>query len=151
MLRLSKRADYALMALKHLAQHGERGAASAREIAACYDIPVELMAKVLQLLARRRLVASHHGTHGGYRLSRPATSISVADVINAIDGSVAVTACSAGEAVRDPLFRLKERIERMLHAYTIADLATEPSPDPGRPVALTGARVRAVEKTALDA
>ena len=58
MLRLSKKADYALMAMKHLALRGDRAAASssAREIAELYGIPVELMAKVLQRLVRRGLL-----------------------------------------------------------------------------------------------
>ena len=64
MLRLSKKADYALMAMKHLALREDRGsdrASSAREIAEQYDIPIELMAKVLQRLVRRGLLASHQG------------------------------------------------------------------------------------------
>ena len=63
MLRLSKKADYALMAMKHLALRSDRGistaSSSAREIAEMYDIPIELMAKVLQRLVRRGLLASH--------------------------------------------------------------------------------------------
>ena len=70
MLRLSKKADYALMAMKHLAMRPDAASASAREIAEQYDIPVELMAKVLQRLARRGLLTSHQGTRGGYRLSK---------------------------------------------------------------------------------
>ena len=54
MLRLSKKADYALMAMKHLALRGDRGSSSAREIAEQYDIPIELLAKVLQRLVRAR-------------------------------------------------------------------------------------------------
>ena len=69
MLRLSKKADYALMAMKHLATRSDTASASAREIAEAYDIPIELMAKVLQRLVRRGLLASHQGTRGGYRLS----------------------------------------------------------------------------------
>ena len=112
MLRLSKKADYALMAMKHLAIRPDAASASAREIAEAYDIPVELMAKVLQRLARRGLLSSHQGTRGGYRLSRPSTAISVADIIQAIDGPLTVTACSTeaencGQyskcSVRDPL------------------------------------------------
>jgi len=57
MLRLSKKADYALMAMKHLALRGDQGSSSAREIAEQYDIPIELMAKVLQRLVRRGLLA----------------------------------------------------------------------------------------------
>ena len=91
MLRLSKKADYALMAMKHLALRADRGSSSAREIAEQYDIPIELMAKVLQRLVRRGLLASHQGTRGGYQLARQPGLISVADVIQAIDGPVTVT------------------------------------------------------------
>src|SRR5260370_25600133 len=94
MLRLSKKADYALMAMKHLAVRRAAGSSSAREIAELYDIPIELMAKVLQRLVRRGLLGSHQGTRGGYQLARPPTHISVADVIQAIHGPVTVTACS---------------------------------------------------------
>ena len=112
MLRLSKKADYALMALKHLATRTDLESASAREIAEAYDIPVELMAKVLQRLARRGLLSSHQGTRGGYRLAKAPSAISVADIIQAIDGPLTVTACSTeaencGQyskcSVRDPL------------------------------------------------
>ncbi len=97
MLRLSKKTDYALMAMKHLALLGDRGSSSAREIAEQYDIPVELMAKVLQRLARKGLLASHQGTRGGYQLARGAAMISVADVIQAVDGPLTVTACSTDD------------------------------------------------------
>jgi Rrf2 family protein len=134
MLRLSKKADYALMAMKHLALHGDRGSSSAREIAEQYDIPIELMAKVLQRLVQRGLLASHQGTRGGYQLSRLPMQISVADVIQAIDGPVTVTACSTDDSnceqyakcnVRDPLWRVRERILQALGECTIAELASE--------------------------
>jgi Rrf2 family protein len=140
MLRLSKKADYALIAMKHLALRGGRapaGSSSAREIAELYDIPIELMAKVLQRLARGGLLASHQGTRGGYELARVPAQISVADVIQAIDGPVAVTACSVEEAqceqfskcnVRDPLWRVRERILSALGECTIAELAADASP-----------------------
>src|SRR6185369_16737395 len=114
MLRLSKKADYALIAMKHLALRGDLGSSSAREIAEQYDIPIELMAKVLQRLVRRGLLISHQGTHGGYKLARRPAQISVADVIQAIEGPVTVTACSTDDGqceqfakcnVRDPLWR----------------------------------------------
>jgi Rrf2 family protein len=140
MLRLSKKADYALMAMKHLAVRGDRGSSSAREIAEQYDIPIELMAKVLQRLVRRGLLLSHQGTRGGYQLGRRPAQISVADVIQAIDGPVTVTACTTEEGqceqfskcnVRDPLFKVRDRILAALAECTIAELAAEPvSPAP---------------------
>src|SRR4026208_64335 len=117
MLRLSKKADYALMAMKHLALRGDRGSSSARDIAEQYDIPIELLAKVLQRLVRRGLLVSQQGTRGGYQLARGAGQYSVAEVIQAIDGPVTVTACSSEEGnceqyakcnVRDPLRRVRE-------------------------------------------
>lgn len=140
MLRLSKKADYALMAMKHLALRGDRESSSAREIASLYDIPIELLAKVLQRLVRRGLLASHQGTRGGYQLARVPAAISVADVIQAIDGPVAVTACSSSDDgtceqyakcnVRDPLWKVRERILAALGECTIAELAAEPPPIP---------------------
>jgi Rrf2 family protein len=135
MLRLSKKADYALMAMKHLALRGDRGSSSAREIAEQYDIPIELMAKVLQRLVQRGLLASHQGTRGGYELARPPRQITVADVIQAIDGPVTVTACSSDDEncdqfakcnVRDPLWRVRERILAALGECTVAELAADP-------------------------
>ena len=70
MLRLSKKSDYALMAVKHLAMRADGGAASAREISESYAIPLELLAKILQRLVRARLLVSVQGTRGGYRLGK---------------------------------------------------------------------------------
>ena len=143
MLRLSKRADYALIAMKHLALHGDCGSSSAREIAGLYDIPIELMAKVLQRLVRGGLLASQQGTRGGYQLARMPVQISIADVIQAIDGPVTVTACSTEDGqceqfskcnVRDPLWRVRERILSALGECTIADLAADPPPTVPAPV-----------------
>jgi Rrf2 family protein len=134
LLRLSKKADYALMAVRHLALKSGPSSASAREIAEQYDIPIELMAKVLQRLVRAGLLISTQGTRGGYTLSRPSVSISVADVIQAIDGPFTVTACSSEKndceqfskcSIRDPLWQIRERIAATLGTVTIAEMAAE--------------------------
>jgi Rrf2 family protein len=139
MLRFSKKTDYALIALKDLALSPAGISSSAREIAGKYDIPVRLMAKVLSRLAKRGLLASHQGTQGGYHLARPATLISVADVIQAIEGPVMLTACSDADEscdqyckcnVRDPLWRLQDRIVQSLAAFTIQELASDDAPGP---------------------
>ena len=69
MFKLSKKADYGLIAMKHLAKHREQHACSASEIAEEYGISATLMAKVLQKLARRSLVTAKHGSTGGYQLA----------------------------------------------------------------------------------
>ena len=138
MLRLSKKADYALIAMKHLAQLGGRST-SAREIAEQYGIPIELMAKVLQRLVRTGLLMSTQGTRGGYTLGRAPASISVADVIQAIDGPLTVTACSTEKNtceqytrcnIRDPLWQIRERIVAALGTVNLADMACDPEPAP---------------------
>lgn len=134
MLRLSKKADYALMAMKHLAQRQDAASCSAREIAEAYQIPLELLAKVLQQLARSRLLVSVQGTRGGYRLGRPAALIPVAEVIQAVDGPLTVTACSDEDHnceqystcnVRDPLWKIRERIVEALTTVSVADLGAD--------------------------
>ena len=88
MLRLTKKADYGLMALKYLAEQadesvnagilpsGAAGAQSAKDIAEAYHIPPQLLAKILQTLTRAGLLVSHAGTNGGYALARPAHATS---------------------------------------------------------------------------
>ena len=134
MLRLSKKADYALIAMKHLAQKAGALSTSAREIAEQYDIPIELLAKVLQRLVRTGLLVSTQGTRGGYTLSRPSKSISVVDVIQAIDGPFTVTACSTEKhdceqyskcSVRDSLWQIRERIVAALGTVTLSEMAAD--------------------------
>jgi Rrf2 family protein len=149
MLRLSKKADYALMAMKHLATRADGASSSAREIAEQYDIPLELMAKVLQRLARRGLVTSLQGTRGGYRLARTTLQISVADIIEAIEGPLRVTACSTEEencgqyakcSVRDPLWKIKDRIVSALSDCTLHEIASETSAEPPVSMVFSGSR-----------
>ena len=131
MLKLSKKADYALMAVNHLARHYGEGSFSARDIALLYGIPVGLMAKVLQRLVQKGLLKSQHGASGGYTLGKPPEFISALDVINAIDGPVMITSCTTvrGECyqtptctVKEPLRKVNERIVNALSALSIAQI-----------------------------
>ena len=139
MLRLSKKADYALMAMRHLATRQDQASCSAREIAEAYEIPLELLAKVLQQLVRSSLLISVQGTRGGYRLGRTATTIPVTDVIQAVDGPLTVTACADDDhnceqyskcSIRDPLWKIRGRIVDVLNTVSVADLIEEPAPEP---------------------
>jgi Rrf2 family protein len=98
MLKLTKKADYGLMALKFLAEHPERPALSAKDVADAYGIPAQLLAKILQQLTKSSLLKSTAGMNGGYALSREArSSISAYEVILAIDGPFFITSCSKGK------------------------------------------------------
>src|SRR2546428_5263882 len=86
MLRFTKRADYGLMAIHYIAVHDDVGAVSAKRIAEEFGIPPELLAKILQRLAKRRLIVSQKGPEGGYVLSRPPSNIPVGREIRAPEG-----------------------------------------------------------------
>jgi len=102
MLKLTKKADYALMAMKHLAEHADEGACSAKDVADSYDIPLEALAKILQRLVKAGLLHSQHGMNGGYTLAREGRTISAFEVIQAIEGPLFITSCVTvrGECVQ---------------------------------------------------
>jgi Rrf2 family protein len=132
MLKLTKKADYGLIALKHLAVNARGGSASTKDIAEMYGIPSPLLAKILQKLARSGFLQSEQGTHGGYRLARSPKEITTLEVVRAIDGPIILTACFTehGECshsdkctVREPLRKVHEGILRLLNSITISDLS----------------------------
>ena len=135
MLSLSKKTDYALLALSYLTEVGAGRAANTREIAEKYDIPVELLAKILQRLAKAGLVASTAGPTGGYRLARTPESISVGAVIETVEGTPAIAQCFRvdGHAceqhvkctIRHPLERINTRILEMLDLISLAEIARD--------------------------
>jgi Rrf2 family protein len=140
MLRLTKKADYGLMALKYLAEQAESSAIgraphadarSAKDIAEAYHIPPPLLAKILQTLARAGLLVSHAGTNGGYALARPAAEISAFEVIRAIDGPLFITSCItihgacdlAGHCtIKEPLRKVNDSIKELLSGIKISHL-----------------------------
>lgn len=135
MLRLTKKADYGLMALKYLAEHAGEPSLSAKDIAEAYHIPPQLLAKILQKLTREGLLRSHAGMNGGYSLSRDAHDISAFEVIRAIDGPLFITSCTTGTSVcdltasctiKEPLARVNESIVELLRNTRISDLLDQP-------------------------
>ena len=135
MLKLTKKADYALMAMKHLAEHSRETSRSAKDVADAFGIPPEALAKILQRLAKAGLLHSHHGINGGYMLARPAHTISAFEVIQAIDGPFFITSCVTvrGECdqtdrcnIREPLRKVNESIEAVLRRIKISHMREEP-------------------------
>jgi len=141
MLKLTKKADYGLIALRHLAgpargQTAWARTASAKDIAAAYRIPLPLLSKVLQKMARAGLLLSEQGTNGGYRLARDPEQISALEVIRTIDGPIILTHCFTEHdtpvecdqsdtcPVREPLRKVHEGILKLLSGITVADLSS---------------------------
>jgi Rrf2 family protein len=119
------------MALKYLAEHPETPSVSAKDIADTYGIPAQLLAKVLQRLAKVGLLKSHAGMNGGYGLSKPASTITAFEVIHAIDGPLFITSCVKGAkscdvephcTVKEPLARVNESIAEVLRSISVHDL-----------------------------
>ena len=135
MLKLTKKADYALMAMKHLAEHLDGGSCSAKDVAEAYGIPQEALAKILQRLAKVGLVQSQHGINGGYTLTRDPRTVSAFEVIKAIDGPLFITSCvtvrgECGQSdrctIREPLRKVNESIEQVLKNIKISQMNEEP-------------------------
>lgn len=134
MLKLTKKADYGLIALKHLAVRPEAGSSSAKAIAETYGIPLPLLSKILQNLTRNGFLRSEHGTNGGYRLARDPGAINALDVIQSLDGPTILNQCfseshicglSGKCTVRVPLRRVHEGILQLLARTTLQDLCEE--------------------------
>lgn len=94
MLVLSMQSDYALLALGYLSRASGDGLVAAREIAARYNIPGELLAKVLQRLAREGIVRATPGPSGGYAIARSLDDVTVADVLRCIEGPLNLVRCT---------------------------------------------------------
>jgi FeS assembly SUF system regulator len=135
MFKLSKKADYALIAVKHLATRRQGESCSAGEISEGYGVSVPLMAKVLQTLARRGILVARHGSTGGYQLARDPGGITALEVISAVDGPVLITSCVTNHgdcdaslrcSVREPLRRVNDSILQVLGTVTISQMSEDP-------------------------
>ncbi len=124
MFKLSKKVEYGLIAMKHIAISGELNPCSAKEISDKYKIPYDLLSKILQKLKKHNLLASVQGTHGGYKLNENPEEISLATIFNAIEGFEYILDCGTGDdpnncklyetcILSDPL----QKIQRELNAY----------------------------------
>ncbi len=132
MIRLSRLSDYGIVILTRLAREPGR-ALPASTLAQSTAVSAAMTGKVLKLLARADLLTSQRGAHGGYALSRPPTTISVAEIIEALDGPIALTSCvdpTASECGIEQLCparanwqRINRAIRDALDGITLADMA----------------------------
>src|ERR671919_1096856 len=137
MLRFTKRADYGLMAIHYIAVHDDLGAVSAKRISEEFSIPQELMAKILQRLAKQRLIVSQNGPKGGYALSRRPTEITVGDVIRALEGPINIVSCLEDADcphiehcnLRRPVKKIQAAITHMLDTMSLAELTSDDVPE----------------------
>jgi len=137
MLRFTKRADYGLMAIHYIAINDGFGAVSAKRIAEEFAIPPELMAKILQRLAKQRLVVSTNGPKGGYALARRPTEITVGQVIRALEGPINIVSCLEDSEcpqmekcnLRRPVHKIQAAISQVLDTMSLTELTSADVPE----------------------
>jgi Rrf2 family protein len=138
MLRFTKRADYGLMAIHYIAIHEDAGAVSAKRVAEEFSIPPELLAKILQRLARERLIVSQNGPRGGYVLARRPIEITVGQVVTALEGPINIVECLEEDSdcpqmarcnLRRPVQKIQVAISQLLDTMTLAELVGADVPE----------------------
>ena len=132
MLRISKQADYGIVLLSHFARKGAGTSLNAREVAGESGLPLPMVAKILKRLTRGGVLESQRGVNGGYRLTRSDREVTVASIVEALEGPIGVVECIPGVAkacrheplcpVKSPLQRLNAIVRQTLENLTLRDL-----------------------------
>lgn len=132
MFKLSKKTEYALMALQYIASLDKGQVATAKEIAESQVIPHSLLAKILQQLTKHQLILSLQGARGGYALGRKAEEITLAQMIEAIEGPIHIIECTESHhscqrddscTLKASLNPLQQQLSSYLRSVTLADVA----------------------------
>jgi FeS assembly SUF system regulator len=134
MFRLNKLTDYALVVMQYVASHPEEPLHTARGVAAATELPVPTVVKVLKELLDHRLLVSHRGVKGGYAPARLPSQISVAEIIEAFEGSIGFTECATAPGrcelegrcnVQDHSVIIGHALQKALGNITLSDLAAK--------------------------
>jgi FeS assembly SUF system regulator len=132
MLRISKLTDYGIVLLARFAREEPGTTLTAREMSESTALPHPVVSKMLKTLAAAALLQSHRGAKGGYSLAREPEQVTVADILQALEGPIALMECSAGPGhcgqesscgVREPWQRINQTVHSALQAMTLAELA----------------------------
>jgi FeS assembly SUF system regulator len=132
MIRLTRISDYGIVLMTQLAALGEDPPRNARQVATAARLPLPVVRKILKVLTRQGLLASHRGSKGGYSLARSPEQISAAEMIAALDGPIGLTECvvhpglceqEASCHVREPWERINAVVHHALSSVSLADLA----------------------------
>jgi len=134
MFQISKKVEYALIAIRHMVSGTPRQMFTSKEIADRYQIPPELLAKVMQKLTKHKFITSFQGVNGGYSLARNPNELKVTDLIYAIEGkpAIAIMQCESGNpescsihttcTIKSPLMKLQTNINKVLADLTVMEM-----------------------------
>lgn len=129
MLRITKITDYGFILLAHMANQDQDKLHNAKDLSAAIGIPLPTVSKVLKILTQGGILQSHQGSKGGYTLARPAHEITAAEIIEAIEGPVAITDCSSADGcerkcrVSPSWQQVNGAVIGALRGLTLADMA----------------------------
>jgi len=135
-MQLTAKVDYAIRAMVELAAAAE-GPVKGEAIASAQGVPLRFLENILLELRHARLVRSQRGAEGGYRLARPAETITLADVIRTVEGPIAsvrserpdeVSYCGTAAPLRDVWVALRANMRAVLESVTLADVANDALP-----------------------
>lgn len=134
MLKLSKKTEYALMSARYMALNDHGKYVTAREIANNYNLSFELVAKVLQIMAKNNLIKSYQGVKGGYTLNKSSEKISLAEIIKAVEPAYEITECLRNSfeedscsyfnycKIKDPLAEVQKKIDKIFLETKLSEL-----------------------------
>jgi Rrf2 family protein len=135
MLKISKKSEYGIIALKHMLNQPEGSITRAKEIAQRYNIPSEILAKILQRMARYGIVQSSQGARGGYILGKDGDSISLSEIIECIEGPLGIVDCVNDSDcncvqlekcnISDPFRVIQKQFKVFLSGISLADINNE--------------------------
>ncbi len=136
MIRITKQTDYGIVLLTHLASQADRQL-NAPELAAETQLPLPMVSKILKILVREGLLASHRGVKGGYSLGRLPEEITMAEIISALEGPIAITECIEVSSdcsherlcpVRSNWQRINQAVRGALEGITLAEMTSPLAP-----------------------
>lgn len=131
MLKISKKTEYAIIALVDMAGNGDKKLVTAKDLSDRFNIPREILGKVLQSLAKNDLIESHQGVKGGYQLVVPLVEININKVIRTVDGPIQLVDCAADDGcncgqidycnIKNPMEFIQNELNRFFDNITLQD------------------------------
>jgi len=137
MLKLSKKIEYGLISMMHMDSVRNGDLATARELSELYNIPAELLGKVLQSLAKAQLIVSAQGAKGGYRLARSIDRVTLGEVVEAVEGPMHITACQGDPScceqystcnIKRPVFQVQKQLSDYMYGLPLSSFRTPQVP-----------------------
>ena len=132
-MKLTTKSEYSILALIYMARHGNEGFIKIEEICSSCDISKKYLELLFSILKQSRYIKTRRGTSGGYKLAKPASEISVAEIIRLMDGALAATdsvsryfhsdtPLSKEQKIMDVFKEIRDYISNRLESLTLADL-----------------------------